>query len=53
MIQKNKDILRYIYIDKLADNVKVIVTSDKEAGFDIFNTEDSGSVKKDVDNFKK
>ena len=53
LIQKNKDILRYIYIDKLADNVKVIVTSDKEAGFDIFNTEDSGSVKKDVDNFKK
>ncbi len=53
LIQKNKDILRYIYIDKLADNVRVIVTSDNEAQFDIFNTEDYGTVKSDVDNFKK
>jgi hypothetical protein len=53
LIQKNKDILRYIYIDKLADNVRVIVTSDKEAQFDILNTEDYGTVKRDVDNFKK
>jgi hypothetical protein len=29
IIKDNPDILKYIYIDKLADNVKIIITSDK------------------------
>jgi len=53
IISKNKDILKYIYIDKLADNVKVIVTSDKNVPFDLANEIESESSKKDFDNFKK
>ena len=53
IIAKNKDILKYIYIDKLADNVKVIVTSDKNVPLDLANESESESSKKDFDNFKK
>ncbi|MEJ5360418.1 MAG: hypothetical protein WHV26_00015 [Spirochaetota bacterium] len=53
MIAKNKDILKYIYIDKLADNVRVIVTSDKNIPLDLANDSESESLKKDLDNFKK
>jgi hypothetical protein len=53
IIAKNKDILKYIYIDKLADNVKVIVTSDKNIPLDMSNDIESESLKKDFDNFKK
>ncbi len=53
IIAKNRDILKYIYIDKLADNVKVIVTSDKNVPFDLANDSQSESLKKDFDNFKK
>ena len=53
IIAKNKDILKYIYIDKLADNVKVIVTSDRNVPLDLANESESESSKKDFDNFKK
>ncbi|MEW6527776.1 MAG: hypothetical protein AB1444_14055 [Spirochaetota bacterium] len=53
IIAKNKDILKYIYIDKLADNVRVIVTSDKNIPLDMSNDIESESLKKDFDNFKK
>lgn len=53
IISKNKDILKYIYIDKLADNVKVIVNSDKNVPLDLANESVSESSKKDFDNFKK
>lgn len=53
IIAKNKDILKYIYIDKLADNVKVIVTSDKNVPLDLTSGSESESSKKDFDNFKK
>jgi hypothetical protein len=53
IIAKNKDILKYIYIDKLADNVKVIVTSDRNVPLDLANESESESLKKDFDNFKK
>lgn len=53
IIAKNKDILKYIYIDKLADNVRVIVTSDKNIPLDIDSGSESESLKKDFDNFKK
>lgn len=53
IIAKNKDILKYIYIDKLADNVKVIVTSDKNVPLDLTSESESESSKKDFDNFKK
>ncbi len=53
IIAKNKDILKYIYIDKLADNVKVIVTSDKNVPLDLASESESESSKKDFDNFKK
>lgn len=53
LISKNKDILKYIYIDKLADNVKVIVTSDKNVPLDLANESEPESSKKDFDNFKK
>jgi len=53
IIAKNKDILKYIYIDKLADNVRVIVTSDKNIPLDIDSDSESESLKKDFDNFKK
>ncbi|MCX8122852.1 MAG: SPFH domain-containing protein [Spirochaetes bacterium] len=53
IISKNKDILQYIYIDKLADNVRVIVTSDKNVPWDIASESGSESLKKDFDNFKK
>lgn len=53
IISKNKDILKYIYIDKLADNVKVIVTSDKNVPLDLADESELESSKKDFDNFKK
>ncbi len=53
IIAKNKDILKYIYIDKLANNVRVIVTSDKNIPFDMGNDSQSESLNKDFDNFKK
>lgn len=53
LISKNKEILKYIYIDKLADNVRVIVTSEENTPIDVMANEDSESIKKDLDNFKR
>ncbi len=43
IIKENPDILKYIYIDKMADNVKVIIPSDK-SGFPLdLNKKENGS----------
>lgn len=55
IIKDNPDILKYIYIDKLAGNIKVIMSSDKNLMPEIFGSEqdikDSG-LKKDIDNLR-
>ncbi|MFA5517768.1 MAG: hypothetical protein WDA74_00795 [Spirochaetota bacterium] len=55
IIKKNPDILKYIYIDKLAGNIKVIMPSDKNPMSEIFGSDQEvkdSDLKKDIDNFR-
>jgi len=55
LIKENPQILKYIYIDKMGDNIKVIISSDKTGIPAIFgdsaDANDSG-VKGDIDNLR-
>jgi len=55
LIKDNPQILKYIYIDKMGDNIKVIISSDK-TGFPAFLGESSDNnnpgIKGDVDNLR-
>lgn len=50
LIKENPDLLKYIYIEKLADNVKVILTSDK-SGFPLGLTSDK-IIERNINNNK-
>ncbi len=55
IIKDNPDILKYIYIDKLAGNIKVIMTSEKNPMPVIFGPEQDTKdfdLKKDIDNLR-
>jgi hypothetical protein len=55
MIKDNPGILKYIYIDKLAGNIKVIVTSEKNAMPVIFGQDQDdkdSDLKKEIDNLR-
>lgn len=55
IIKSNPDILKYIYIDKLADNIKVIVSSDKNTMPVIFGPDQEikdSDLKKEIDNLR-
>ncbi len=57
IIKENPDILKYLYIDKMSDNVKIIISSDK-TGFpqalesEIRENVPVQSKKKDIDNLR-
>ena len=54
IIKDNPQILKYIYIDKMGDNIKVIISSDKTGipGFLGESNDINPGVKGDVDNLR-
>lgn len=54
LIKENPDILKYIYIDKMAPNIKVIISSDKTGLPSLFDSEKAGNSDKngDIDNLR-
>jgi len=55
MIKDNPEILKYIYIDKLAGNIKVIITSEKNTMPVIFGQDQDvkdSDLKKEIDNLR-
>ncbi len=54
LIKDNPNILKYIYIDKLGGNIKVIISSDKTGLPSMFGdlSESNSSVKGDIDNLR-
>ena len=55
MIKDNPEILKYIYIDKLAGNIKVIISSEKNAMPVIFGQDQDvkdSDLKKEIDNLR-
>ncbi len=55
MIRNNPEILKYIYIDKLAGNIKVIISSEKNAMPVIFGQDQDvkdSDLKKEIDNLR-
>ena len=55
LIKDNPDILKYIYIDKMGDNIKVIISSDKTGIPVMFGNpidEKKSDLKGDIDNFR-
>ena len=55
LIKDNPDILKYIYIDKMGDDIKVIISSDKTGIPVMFGnpiSENKSDLKGDIDNFR-
>jgi len=55
LLKENPEILKFIYIDKLGDDIKVIISSDKTGFPAMFNDRSDGlkpGVKGDVDNLR-
>jgi regulator of protease activity HflC (stomatin/prohibitin superfamily) len=55
LVKGNPDLLKYIYIDRLAGNVKVIITPDKSGmplGLEFNEKADAGPKKGEIDNLK-
>ncbi len=55
LIKDNPQILKYIYIDKMGDNIKVIISSDKTgipAAFGDSSDNNNSGVKGDIDNLR-
>jgi len=55
MIKENPDILKYIYIDKMGDDIKVIISSDKTGIPVMFGSpldEKNADLKGDIDNLR-
>lgn len=54
LIKDNPQILKYIYIDKMGDNIKVIISSDKTGipGFLGESNDNNPGIKGDVDNLR-
>lgn len=55
IMKNNPDILKFIYIDKMGDDIKVIISSDKTGMPSMFSEDSNGTkpdVKGDVDNLR-
>jgi len=55
ILKDNPEILKFIYIDKMGDDIKVIISSDKTGLPAMFNESSDGTkpgVKGDVDNLR-
>ena len=55
LLKDNPEILKFIYIDKMGDDIKVIISSDKTGMPSMFSEDSNGTkpdVKGDVDNLR-
>ncbi len=55
LVKGNPELLKYIYIDKLGDNVKVILSSERGGvpfGLSLDEMEDDGKITGDIDNLR-
>jgi hypothetical protein len=52
LIKSDPDLLKYIYIDKIAGNVKVVISSDKDLVPDIFTGKTETVKSKEIDNLR-
>jgi len=52
LIKSDPDLLKFIYIDKIAGNVKVVISSDKDLVPDIFTGKTETVKSKEIDNLR-